>query len=370
MNKKSIGKKADIEVQFNWIFIFVVGTVILLFFVFIGRTYLENSNIKLAGKVLYDIDSIMKGATASTKSASKLEIPNLKLMFTCFPDCTEEGCSSDFSMSDTGINKPTPYQVIFSQKEINSDFLITWTLDWGVPFKVSNFLYLTSPEIRYILIYKNSMAESKTFAEKIFALMSDNEFLNSELIEEEQLPTIEDQGHEKIRFIFFYPFDDTSAKINEEILSDANFDVVVLTPSFEGTAIFLSKKKVMDGFSYDKQKKIGYYGKEALVGAIFSEDSDFFECSMRKSFNHLNRIYDIYRYRATYLAKYIADNEQYSHCSQVYQEFALLPDETIEYPKELTEDAYKTPFYSIKKIFQTAEDTNNKAIINSCPRLY
>ncbi|MBI4453851.1 hypothetical protein HY636_04370 [Candidatus Woesearchaeota archaeon] len=365
-----MNKKGVIEIQFNWIFIFVVGTVILLFFVFIGKSYLENSNLKLAGKVLYDLDSIMKGATSSTKSASKLEIPNLKLRFTCFPDCTEEGCSSDFSMGDTGVNKPTPYQVIFAQEEINSDFLITWTLDWGVPFKVANFLYLTSPNIRYILVYKNSMAESKTFAEKIFALMSDNEFLNSELIEEEQLPSIEDQGHDKIRFVFFYQFDDISDKTNGKSLSDTTFDVLVLTPSFEGTAIFLSDKQVMKEFSYDEQKKIGYFGKEALVGAIFSEDENFFECNMRKSFNHLNRIYDVYRYRALYLAKYIADNDQFSHCSQVYNEFASLPDETIEYPQELTEDAYKTPFYSITKIFQIAEDTNNKAIINSCPRLY
>lgn len=372
MKTKIPTKKAQLEVQFNWIFIFIVGTIILLFFFAVGKSYMHNSDIKLAGKVMYDLDSIMKGATSSTKSALMVEIPKLELGFTCFPDCSDEGCSSDFSIADTGANKPTPFNVVFSPAKIESDYLITWSLDWNIPFKVTNFLYLTSPDIKYVLVYKEQLPESKAIADKIYALFQDNEFINVELKEEQDLSEMQDEGNKNVRFVFFYKFgnsQDDAPKINEDVIN-ADFDVVIAEPftdtSFEGNLVFLSKDEVLGGFQYSMLKRYGYYGKEALVGAIFSENAEFYECNMKKAFSHYNRILDAYKRRAGYLSFYVTDNPKFQHCSAVYEELVTMQSKPIEYVGLF--DAQS--LYAIKNVAQVAESINQNTILSSCPRLY
>ncbi|MFH1439784.1 MAG: hypothetical protein ABIG89_04405 [Candidatus Woesearchaeota archaeon] len=361
---KTLKKRGDIEVQFNWIFIFIVGTIILLFFVSAGKTYLHNSEIKLASRIMFDLDSIMRGATASTKSATKLEIPKLEMRFTCFPDCSEEGCSSDFSMGDTGVNKQTPHQVIFTSEHIESDYLITWSLDWTVPFKVGNLLYLTSPAIKYVLVYNDPVSEA--FANKVYNLMLDNEFLTVEIKAHDEFADVADLGHEKIRFVFFYQFGKDDIKVDPELFEKGDFDVVVLEPVFEGNAMFFTKDEVKNGVNYATVLKYGYYGKETLMGAIFSENADFYKCSMEKSFNHLNRLFDIYRERASYLSQHVLDNPKYSHCSQIYEGFASLPKTPIKYLGQFTANN----LIALKNINDIAANTNQNAVLNSCPKLY
>jgi hypothetical protein len=364
-NLFSKNKKAIIEIQFNWIFIFIVGSVILMFFIFVGKSYLENSNLKLSGKVLYDLDSIMKGATSSSKSASNLPIPKLKLEFTCYPECSTEGCDSSFAISNTGVNKPTPHEVMFAPSNIDSDYLITWTLDWKMPFRVGNFLYLTSPDNRYIFVYDDNLLESKTMAEKLYNLFLDNEYITVELYSESELiETFESTNHEHIRFIFFYPYD-TDFELD---IGKSNFDIIVFhdaNPSFNGNVLFLGANEASS--QGDFEGSIGYFGKEAMVGAIFSEDREFFICNMHKAFNHLERIFEIYKTRAIYL------KTSPGSCSSIYiyDNFAQeeLPDD-FGYPLYFKEEDFSIIESTLKTMASNAEKVNQNAIFNSCPRLY
>ncbi|MBT6040843.1 hypothetical protein HOH15_02835 [Candidatus Woesearchaeota archaeon] len=361
-------KRGVVEVQFNWIFIFIVGTIILMFFIFVGKSYLESSNVKLASKVRTDLDSIMKGATSSTKSASKLEIPRLKLSFTCYAECSDDGCSSDFSIGDTGVNKETKHETIFSIGEMKTDFLITWTLDWSMPFKVTNFLYLTNPSVRYILVYQDDT--EKVFAEKVYHLMLDNDFLTVDLVSEQEMQDIENWGHKFVRFVFFYPFD--VVDVSEDITNEIDFDVVILPDKFfTGKAILRGYDDVYGGFQYDDVPVLSYYTKEMLIGIIFSKDAEFYQCNMIKSFNSLNRILDLYSARAYYLAEMSAQNPNTAHCAPVYAQFIDLSlSNKLEYPLEFTDEAFFSLKNKLGLISETAKSVNKKAIVNSCPRLY
>jgi hypothetical protein len=356
-------KRAIMEIQFNWIFVFVVGSVILLFFVFVGKSYLNSSEIKLAGKVLQDLDSIMKGASKSSQASTKLEIPRLNLQFTCSAACTTEGCDSVFMLGDTGVNKPTPHEVIFAFSEMESDYLITWTLDWAAPFKVANLLYISSPEIRYVLVYNEAYQGSKAMAEKAYNLMLDNEFLTTSIFsEDELLKTYTDEGQKYVRFVLFYPF---SKNLDVEV-GDAEYSLVVFVdpnPSFNGKVMFLDAESASKPGKFENT--LGYFGKEAMMGAIFSANNDFFKCNMYKGFGNYARVFEVYKRRAQMLS-----NVQ-GGCSALYMPFAglELPSD-FTYPLEFKEDDFAKIQAKLQQISATAESVNKNAIFHSCPRLY
>lgn len=319
--------------------------------------------MKLSGKILFEIDSIMKGASSSSKSSSELEIPKLELGFTCYPECSEEGCDSGFAIGNTGVNKPTPHDIIFAPSEIKSDFLYTWTLDWTSPFRVGNFLYLTSPSIRYVFVYNEDYSMSKTMAEKIYNLFLDNEFITVDLYSEEELmDDFEATNHKHVRFVFFYTFEDDL----DLDIGKSDFDLVIFSdpnPNFNGHVLFLSEDMAAETGDFDDS--VGYFGKESMVGAIFSENQDFFVCNMHKAFNSLERIFGIYKIKALYL------KTQAGACGGIYENFAAFPlPENFQYPSSFEEGDYEKISSLLKSMSSSAEKANKNAIFNSCPRLY
>jgi len=62
----AIKKKGVIEVQFNWIFILIIGAIILFFFFSIVKTQKTVSEKKISTTVRRDIRAILTGAGVST----------------------------------------------------------------------------------------------------------------------------------------------------------------------------------------------------------------------------------------------------------------------------------------------------------------
>ena len=54
-------KKAIMETQFVWIFILVVGAVILIFFVGVSKSQRESSEVKSSGVFSKEFDAILSG---------------------------------------------------------------------------------------------------------------------------------------------------------------------------------------------------------------------------------------------------------------------------------------------------------------------
>ncbi len=157
-------KRGVIEVQFNWIFILIIGAVILLFFFGIVRTQKTVSEKKISITVKRDIRAILTGAGVSTGTTSLVEVPKTQIDFDC------EGYS---------IQKTSPIKTLvsFSPDSIYDIKLMLWALDWNIGYRITNFLYITSPNIRYILVYRDN--EQKIFVDII------NETLPSKYTDEE-----------------------------------------------------------------------------------------------------------------------------------------------------------------------------------------
>src|SRR3989338_10295592 len=148
-------KKGVIEVQFNWIFVLIAGALIVLFFIMVVSKQRQLSDSKLAVKVLNQLQTIIAGAEVSTSTASTFQTGSNDVRI----DCT--GCPCSYIIENLYGSPSFDYngRVIFAPARLQGPEIKAWALDWNMPFKVTNFLYLTSDGVRYIFVYKDNAAQ-------------------------------------------------------------------------------------------------------------------------------------------------------------------------------------------------------------------
>jgi hypothetical protein len=365
-----MSRRGVVEVQFNWIFILIVGVVILIFFVGLSRWYQDNEERQTASELMTKLQTIMTGAQVSDSTASKIDVPRMELEFYCDPgECNDEGCSSSFRFSGTDIERSTSMEITFSPNSIESDFIYTWSLEWNAPYKVSNFLYLTSPSVKYILVYSSSEPDSKKLAKQVHSRMSENKFISLKLVDAdstaEGLDKIQYNHEYLIRFVMFYV--PTGVISMSPSMKDGKWDVIyVFGDSDKGVIKF--PKLVGTNYEPDDSKAYPYVGIPSLIGAVYSEDFEHYACNMKKAFIRLRSVNDVYKVRTEMLhSKYLGDKRcEYYYDSAVTASFEEIAGEVslLDFPdtaKFLAD--FSASGTSIK-------NANSGTIIKTCPRIY
>ena len=141
-------KKGQIEVTFNWLYVLIAGAVILLFFVGIIVKQKAASEEQLGTEVVRIMESIFTGAGVSEKTKNTIDTSGLvdyTFLFSCTDHVGEYGIKGG-SIVQNAIDP------IFSPTEINSPSLSLWSLPYKLPFKVIDFLFVTSANTKYFLI--------------------------------------------------------------------------------------------------------------------------------------------------------------------------------------------------------------------------
>lgn len=291
-------KKSQISIQFSWIFILIAGAIILIFFIGIIYKQKAVSETRLAGTVATDLEAILTGARISTGTVNVIQIPKIEATFTC-----DEMGDSWFGVDweKTGIKKSLPIEVVFAPNLIKGKELITWALDFSAPFKVTNFLYLTSPEIRYIFVNPD---------EEIY------EDFPEETTKEEVLTMagISDKNNYKVKFIFF---DQAPGTVPAPLQHMPNKDITAI--KITGKTIEFFEK---ENSRFKSTGQTFYITKPMLYAAIFAEDKIYYECNLKKAFKALNIVATVYADRETTLKEYYENNpdDRRAYCTLYYYE--------------------------------------------------
>lgn len=354
-------KKGIIEIQLNWIFILIVGAIILLFFIFVSKSITTSAEVKTSEKILTNIDAILIGSSTTEKTASKIDIPKPDISYTCFADenaCSPDyGCTSGFAYKKTGKKIDTSSLVIFSPEQITSSSLITWTQDWQVPFKVMNFLFLSRPDVKYILVAD----ENNVLANELGELFKDNEFITV-LKTNDITSQIINENDYWIRIVFFNQINPTTQNFDK--LQAMHVDAAVVDENTQTITFYpIKQEKKLSKNNYYSQP-LPYIDKISLLGAIFSEQPEHYVCNMNKALLRYHKVYDTIKTRAALIAQNIvtpaADK---SACAFFYEGI----DVSFTQPPSLNDGISAA---NIKTIISTLEEQNKNAIINSCPRIY
>ena len=287
-------KKGAISIQFNWIFILIAGAVILLFFFSIVEWQKKASESRMNVAVLTNLDAIFTGAKTTESSTNIVTIPNSEIGLDC----------NNYFMES--IHEEIRGKIIFSPDLIKGTRILTHTLSWNAPFKVTNLLYLTSPQIRYILVEDAGMPPSrnllldinKSLPPKYMKIEGKPEIaMNKEVWNKFSL-NVQDENNYKIKFIFF--------NTNHTDLALTN---LANMPNEEVTAIEIKEPNEInfyqkDGSTFSYKGTSYYLGKEAIIAAIFAEDNEMYNCSIKKAFKQLSITSNIYHNRSYDLMNY------------------------------------------------------------------
>ncbi len=349
-------KKSQISIQFNWMLVLIIGAIILTFFITIVQKQKEYSEESIAGTIQTDLQAILNSAHVSTSTSSIVEFPNKKIAFGC------EGFK-------VGNQFAAKFPYAFAPDLIKSDrnTISIFAYDWSVPYRVTNFLYVTSPDVRYII---DDDASTIDLANALNELLPPRYIIKggqSKLFMNKEIASpVGDTNNYKIRVIYFTdpsPFNPGTTFGNTK---EKDISALYITPNCGGTP---EEQLNCDGtlrfFNYNTSngqwgyKNAGFVGKAALLAAIFSENSETYGCGIDNAFERLKSVTTIYQNRTTNLRDFYGSGTCYDKLNDT-----LLILDNI-YSAASTKDDSSIYTYS-----QNLESENDVILALSCNTIY
>jgi hypothetical protein len=296
------------------------------------------SDVEEANKLMTKLDTLITVTEESADAYKTFQLPHTEVTFFC------EGNYSAYTVRNS---RPvdTSFNIIFAPKRLEGNSIITWTKEWGVPYKVGSFLFLANEKTKYYFIDATE------------------DFLNDfppELVVEvpEDVSIIPDQGYEKYKFITFSDGDDLINSLNQNNNIKGRSEVYVIDDLEVGEISYYERAP----FSEDED--IPYLGEASVMGVIISEDREFYECTMMKALKRLELITNLTYQRTYYLYNNIEGFRE--NCEQSLYAPALADLLTIESNAENLNG-----FPSIHDAAQNLAISNEEIIRDyDCPLIY
>jgi hypothetical protein len=370
--------RGQVEVQFNWIFILIVGAILLSFFVTIALRQKESSEQKISVSFFTNFERALGGIAASPGKQLLFEIPKMDLRYDCTAACdcaayagTRTKAQFLFPMND---------KIIFSPNRLKGNNLLTWSKDWSFPFRVANFILMSSPEVKYLI---EDTPQGKSLYNDLPPLAIEREgreerAFDKQLFDPKTPITSGISGNYKAKFIFTDTDPTNPAYIIPSTLQELpNSDVTAIkitTASAQQvqTITFYQKDKVGAGAQFRKTGQSYLFGDETLFAAVFAEDLNAYGCMMDRAFTSLNMVARIYEQKQLNYTAYFEGlkslNDPTAGCLVHYDATAMSQfvqgSSTFDFKKENQDAA------ALLQQQRTIAAQNDNALKASCPQLY
>lgn len=322
-------KKGQIELTFNWVYILIAGTLILLFFVGLVFKQKASSEEKLTADVVEVLDSIFTGASVSEKTKQFIDasgIAEYTLSFAC-----EEGIT-DFGIKDSPARKQNAVTPIFSLREMISPQIILWSLPYKLPFKVIDFLLVTSANTKYFLV-----GNDVQFGQEFLDATEETEDGDPKLkIKRESVDTLDriiEPGNLNLRIV-----DLNGLQIVHDVLLPANLREIeedrITAVSFVGGNVWFYQVKNgrWKKTNLNPSQIISLSGERdaAKYAAIFSADDEIYRCNMQKAFQRLEYLTEVYYGKTTNLIDHYEGRPDLANADDCLLSLDRNPDNVAE----------------------------------------
>lgn len=349
--------KRAIEFQVHWIFILIAGAVILAFFFGIVQKQKTVSEQKLSIRLSQQMEAVFAGAIESKGTSQQLAIPQPGIAFSCTQACD---CSWIIG------KKANPFldNLIFAPPLLQGTDALAWSLEWKLPFRVTNLLYLTNPDIQHVLVYDRSLPRSRALFERVTELLP-KELAPITLDTPSALATFPPEGYAHTRIIFLdvQPFPNLG--LSQEWEDQSVSGVAVLA---DNRAIFYDK--IPGELNFNTYPSL--WAEESLLfAAFFSADHALYSCGMRQAFGKLSTIARIQSARAAKLQDAM-DRANRPEC--VYAQTQELLESVSSAAQEIAQSAQPIEEHQHLATIISAQPTlkahNENLIRQYCPALY
>ena len=288
--------KAIVEVQFNWIFVLVIGAIILVFFFGFVERQKDFAEEKNAARFMNDLEAILVGAQVSKESSFPIAIPRIPLHVSC-----DETCLCTYGVRD--VSQQYKDAIIFGSDPIEGTTLLLWSKEWKMPFRVTNLLFAGSEKTRYVIVYDDSAQSRqwKNILEKNIPEVFDVQWLNVSAAS-----TIRYDNE---------PF--TKILVLDNTMLPPDF-VQQLNSEFEGRAANMVMIENNQLLFYDKlqlnsdmrpQAPQHFFDETSIYAALFAKDKQMYSCNMRSTFSRLIQVAAVLQNRMEQLEKEDINNQ-------------------------------------------------------------
>jgi len=272
-----MNKKGVIEVQFNWIYVAVVGAVFLLVFATIAGNIRKSAKRSLERDATTYFDEIFTSLQGSENTEHSISLPDLSIEV----DADKNFCYF-YRIGDSDLQgRKTNYVPIFSPKLIKKEIL-SYSLGWDIPFRAGYFLYMTTPLAAYVLVGSdfslNKLSDDLPNHLTKFTVSSSSNF--------------ENENYDLVRFISYtsdpisYSFHGSIERMDDEKVT------ALLINENEKSVTYYEK----NDDSFVEAGKTYYMDLPTLFATIYSENKNSYECNLisdTKAVERLQRISDV-----------------------------------------------------------------------------
>lgn len=287
-------KRAQIEVTFNWVYVLIAGAVILLFFGGIVVKQKAASEDNLSRMAMNIMDKIFAGARAAEKTKDFVDISGLA-DYTFYFDCAHE--VSTYGLKGHSNPKEDTVHALFAPLELQGTRMILWSLPYKLPYKIVDFLFITTDKTKYFFVGVDD------FTEEFLNATQDNSDKRKSISAEAviNLEEINPGKNFQIRIV------DVKGEIQPKTLLPLPLleklkgygDSKVTAVSFTGTnqANFFQKEGDHWKQLNPNPVQIISLGGErdaAKYAAIFAGNDQMYECNMKKAFKRLELVNEVY----------------------------------------------------------------------------
>ncbi|MBI2573287.1 hypothetical protein HYV86_05480 [Candidatus Woesearchaeota archaeon] len=291
-------RKGEISITFNWIYVAIAGAVILLFFAGLIVKSKATAEQQLSFDVITILDSIFTGAQASENTKTPIDTSGLT-EYTLQFECDER--VTTYSIKDTIAKEDAAIAPIFSPYELQTPRLILWSLPYKFPFKVIDFLFVTSPNTKYFVI--GSTPSSIEFINEFDKATKDSDprnQINKQILSDPAAYALADpQNNYQVRFIDLdgKTIPTTPPPLKIKSLADNRVSAVsfgannVKFYQKKGETWVLSRGSRPEGMSIIS---VASQRDATKYAAIFSGSEELYRCNMQKAFERLEYVSQIY----------------------------------------------------------------------------
>jgi len=351
--------KKGFEMQFHWIFILIAGAIILAFFFSLVQKQRDLSQEKLSITLATDMEAVFSGAIESKGTAQPLVIPRTGIAFSC-----SKACECNFYIGE----KATEFRdkIIFAPGLISDQDAIAWAQEFKMPFRVTNFLYLTNPNIKYYLVYDSAVQDSA----KLYRQMSSElpPGLNLAAIDGlSKLKGLRLEGFQETKLVFLGIPEDAEPALEglDDSFRKEKVSAVSIEPSAKIVYFFEKPEKELE---FEKYPSV-FIGEPSIFAAMFASDKAMYECGMRAAFARAAHVAQVVYERAQNLQE-IAQQQNRTECIYLLDDLEAIKEsaKTLSTAPQIYEKVQDAN--AIVSKTESLERENRNIILLSCPEIY
>lgn len=311
MAKKN-NKKGQLEIQFNWIFVIIIGAVILGFLLTFIFSQGDANDKKVSASIANNFETIITSTNQKIGTVKSYKVPDVDINFVCDQD---QGL---YYYSIGGVNaKDTKHELIFSSEHLRGTRIFTWTEKWSVPYQVATFLYITNDREHFSFVTSYPQTSLETDLIENFADNLSISILNQSATGFENVPSA---GLNKMAYTFVVVDDLSNSPLpdpNDFIQTPHDRTRIILINPKSSSNIFESGKVAFLDFDTYKDFANGntlaaedetssYFGKASLYASIFAGNKERYECGMSKAMSRLQLVTLMQYYKTISVEPYIS----------------------------------------------------------------